>query len=354
MALTLDYTVARQLLEEAFTEATTDIPHGLRDAIERVIASRTQAYREVLIGCCLARLLNPAIDVRRPYVQQGESAYNGRTLDEQVINPFLQHHEIPASRGPFLSVFRRNATFTEEFKAGLRDRAGFDALLVFLNHLEQADSGTARLYLTHLLSGLIRLRDASNIALLRIQRLSLEQYQTLITGLLRVPSGGRVPVLLAVAMFQTLKEAFGLDWHIEWQGINVSDRASDVAGDITIRSGDSTFLAIEITERPIDRSRVEATFRAKILVHQLQDYMFLHGDAAPADDAQQLAARYFAQGHDIIFIHVRDWLHHGLATVGSRARQTFSAHLLDLLGARDVPASLKLQWNEQLRRLIST
>ena len=60
-----------------------------------------------------------------------------------------------------------------------------------------------------------------------------------------MPSGGRFPVLLTVAMFQTIREAFGLDWEIDWQGIDVADRASEVGGDITIRSGGAATLAVE-------------------------------------------------------------------------------------------------------------
>ncbi len=348
------------MLAAVFLEAEADfaagspvaVPDVLSAATARLIASNTQAYREVLIGCALARLLDDHIDIRHPYVNQGENAYNGRTLDEQVVNPFLHEHEVPSSKGPFLSVFRRSVNFAPETREGLRDKLGFDALLAFVEHLRTADNATARAYLRFLLHGLVKLRDAANITLLHVQRLSVEQYEILIGGLLQVPSGGRFPVLLAVAMFQTLNQCFSLNWAIQWQGINVADRASDVGGDITIKAGEEIILAVEVTERPIDRARVQSTFSTKVLRHGISDYLFFFATALPTPDARALARQYLGQGHDISFLPVKDWLVSTLGTVGPRCRADFTVKFLALLGSADVPVTLKLAWNEHIRRLI--
>ena len=348
MARIIDYAAARAVLDTVF--ATADglfgtgplppVPDSITQAIDPLMNSATQAYREVLVGCCLARIVDPLVDVRLPYVNQGENAYNGRTLDETVVNPFLQSAEIPASRGPFLSVFRRSVAFVPETRAGLRDKLAFDAMLAFIDTLASADPDLARAALTHLLTGLLHLRDASNVALVHVQRLSQDQFESLLTDLLKVQSGGRMPVILAIAMFQTIKQAFGLDWQIEWQGINVADRASDTGGDITIQSDGATVLSVEVTERLIDRARVEATFNTKILTHHLTDYLFLYGDTPPEPVARELAKRYFGQGHEMNFLSVRAWLLHSLVTIGSRFRPDF------------IPTSLKRAWNDKVRAVL--
>jgi hypothetical protein len=360
MPRAVDYYAARSRLDSVFAAAEADfasgqistVPVDIARATEQLMRSATQAYREVLVGCCLARILDPQIDIHLPYASQGENAYNGRTLDETVVNPFLQSHEVPASRGPFLSVFRRSVSFGPDTRAGVRDKIGFDALLGFIDALSLADSTTAEVYLRHLLVAFVRLRDASDIALLHVQRLSLEQYETLLAQLLQAPSGGRFPVLLTVAMFQTIREAFKLDWEIDWQGINVADRASEVAGDITISSEGSAILTVEVTDRPIDRARVEATFSNKVLRRNLTDYIFFHGEAVPATEARVLVRRYFGQGHDINFVPVRQWLLDALVTVGARHRPAFTMHFVDLLRDKDVPASMKLAWNDNVRSLL--
>jgi hypothetical protein len=360
MAHPIDYDAAKALLRNEFAAVEADFAAGLVSpvseeivqATERLMGSKTQAYREVLLGCCLARILDPLIDIRLPYVSHGELAYNGRTLDEIVVNPFLQSNEIPASRGPFLSVFRRSVTFKPDASTGKRDKAGYDAMLVFIEAVAAADADVTRTCLHYLLTGFLQLRSASNINLVHVQKLSLDQYEWLLTELLKIPSGGRFPLMLAIAMFQTIQRAFDLDWQIDWQGINVADRASDAGGDITVRSGDTTILSVEVTERPIDRARVEATFNTKVLTHHLTDYLFLHGDALPAPDARALARRYFAQGHEIDFRPVKDWLLNSLVTIGSRFRPEFTVNVLALLRAKDVPANVKRAWNEKVRAVL--
>src|SRR5271157_1327940 len=98
--------------------------------------STTQAYREVLLGCSIARIQDRRINVRLPYINLGEGAFNGRTLDERVVNPFLQANRIPSSRGPYLGVFRRSVRFDQSTRTGVRDKDGYDSFLALIAYLE--------------------------------------------------------------------------------------------------------------------------------------------------------------------------------------------------------------------------
>jgi hypothetical protein len=126
----IDYEKAASLLMEIFAEAeaafqrdeTTTVGIDIKDAADRLFTSSTQAYREVLLGCGLARLLDRSINIRHPYMSQGADAFNGRTLDERVVNPFLQDRMVPCSKGPYLSSFRRSVNFTPATAVGLRDK----------------------------------------------------------------------------------------------------------------------------------------------------------------------------------------------------------------------------------------
>lgn len=360
MGRPIDYDAARNILKEEFEaaeeefkqNAVTVSPAVIVESTQRLFASNTQAFREALIGCCLAKIIDQEIDIRQPYMNQGKDAFNGRTLDEKVVNPFLHDRMIPSSKGPYLSALRRNVSFQQETAKGLRDREAFGALLAFIGKLENTNGDKARVYLRHLLREFVRLREASHIKLAHIARLSLEQYRTLISGMLGVASGGLLPVLLSVAMFETIKGCFDLDWEIEWQGINAADQASGVGGDITITDDGETVLVIEVTERPIDRSRVVATFNTKIATHGINDYLFFFGKVPPGEEAKEAARQYFAQGHDISFLSVEEWLVHSLGTVGPKCRKMFTEKFLGLLGTQDVPAALKMAWNDEVRSLL--
>lgn len=361
MGRQLDRDLAREVLEQeyelaeqSFRDGTTiEVPERIAKSTERMFLSKTQAYRETLVGCALARILDPEIDIRSPYAGHGENAFSARDLDEQVVNPFLRDRAIPSSRGPYLAVFRRSPRFVSATAQGLRDKAGYAAFLDLITQLESTDEKTARLYLRYVLFAFVALRDAADIPLAKVQRLSVEQYEALIDGLLSVPSGGRMPVLLAVATFKTLNECFELDWTIEWQGINVADRASGVGGDISVSRDDDLLFSVEVTERPLDRARVVSTFSSKIAPGGIDDYIFFFTATQPSEEARAAARQYFAQGHDINFVQITVWIMTILRTIGTECRKTFTETFTNLLADPDVPAALKVAWNDHIQRLLA-
>jgi hypothetical protein len=169
---------------------------------------------------------------------------------------------------------------------------------------------------------------------------------------LATPSGGRFPVLLILAAFQAIRDFFAVDWTVEFQGINVADAAAGASGDITLRSGERVLLAAEITERPVDRSRVVATFSTKIAPNAIEDYLFFVRFADLDEAARTQTRQYFAQGHEVNFLEIKDWILMSLATMGTRGRTEFNQHLMELLDAPDIPQSLKMAWNAQVNRLV--
>ena len=348
----IDYEVAKATLESRFSLIESNFISG-QDAQEisgaqstdfdAIFHSATQAYREVLIGCLLARLQDKTINIRQPYVNLGEHAFNGWTLDERVINPFLHEKRNPSSRGPYLSVFRRSVTL--EPRGGLRDVTGYDALLRLISIAEStADDSVIHSLLDAVLFRFIRLREESEVPLNRLQRFSLEQYRSLIDCLLQTPSGGRYPLFIVVAVFRALNLRFALSWDVSYQGINVADKASGVAGDVTVSIGSDTVISAEITERRVDRSRVVSTFNAKIGPAAAKDYLFFIMEQ-PDKEAKEQAHRYFAQGHAISFVEIPIWTGMILATLGQEGRELFNKELLNLLESPDVPKTMKVGWN---------
>lgn len=360
MAIDIDYEVARAQLEELFHEAeNTSIHHSPPDVDEaiiqvadRVFSSGSRSYREALLGCGLAKWMNPSINIRHPYASQSDDAFNGRTLDERVINPFFREKSIPCSTGPYLNVFRRSVSYEPETARGLRDKSGFDAMLKFIDALENADRDTCRRLVVYLLYRFIVLRDESEIRLDQINRLSVPQYDALVDCLLQVRSGGLIPVLLTVAVLKTLNQCFGLSWDIAWQGINVADRARGAGGDITVRKEEKVIFVLEVTEREISRERVTTTFITKIAPAGISDYLFIYSDLVPGDEAKKQAYSYFAQGHEINFLSLRDWLIHTLATVGADCRQYWIREMLDLLTDQTVSANIKISWNNCVQHVV--
>lgn len=356
----IDYEAALKLLDDAFERAEASllnrpvdiISANLREAFDLIFASSTQAYREGLVGCVIARIQDKNINIRLPYIKQGPTAYNGRTLDERVVNPFLHSHRVPCSRAPFLSTFRRGIQFDEGTTRGVRDVEGYRAFLSLVGHLERTQDNESLLeFLHYLMLRFARLREDADIPLSRLQRISLDQFDTLISSLLGIPSGGRIPVMLVVAILRAVQERFGLEWVIEYQGINVADAQTGMGGDITVSSGGRVVFAAEITERPLERSRVVSTFNMKIAPNGIEDYLFFIRLETLSADARQQAKQYFAQGHELNFLEIRQWILMTLATIGKEGRAIFNVKLLEIMGDASTPRSLKVAWNNSIDAL---
>ncbi|MEW5795301.1 MAG: restriction endonuclease, SacI family [Candidatus Zixiibacteriota bacterium] len=358
----VDYMRARRILDSNLRSITKEIidgvalsiPNDIQTHLQAVFTSHTQAYREVLLGCVLAKLIDGSINILLPYAEQGPNAFSGRTLDERVVNPFLHDNQIPCSRGPYLSVFRRNVRFDASTRTGLRDKTGYDALRSLLDIVASSTSKKQlNLQLRATLHMFVRIREQSAVTVTRLQRISLEQYDELFEGLLSKPSGGRFPALLALSAFTAIKEHYHLTWQIDFQGINVADAAAGVGGDITISENGRVLMSAEVTEREVDRPRIVATFTTKIAPLEIEDYLFLIKPGGVTGEAKSLARKYFSQGHEVNFLEIRHWLIMSLATLGSRGRKCFSRTLVGFIEAPDFPSTLKVAWNEQISRLVT-
>ncbi len=238
---------------------------------------------------------------------------------------------------------------------GIRDKEAYDRLLSCLRFTKQA-SNDAELQnlLTYVVFKFVQLREEANIPLARLHRISLVQFDQLISGLLDTPSGGRFPALLVAAGFIAIKEYLALDWIVTYQGINVADTASGAGGDITIESNDKTLMTAEVTERTVDRSRIIATFNTKIAPQELGDYLFFVKSTEVDAEALQQLRQYFAQGHEVNFVVIKDWLLMVLATIGREGRVIFNRTFMDLLDDADVPTALRVTWNDMVEQLTTT
>jgi hypothetical protein len=356
----VDIDTARALLSEAFDLAESDhregapvnIESSIVEATERLFLSETQAYRDALPSCVIARIIDPKIDIRLPATAYGENAFSGRSLAEKAVTPFLRDRSVPTSAAPFLSAIRGGAKFMKGGEPRIqRDKVGFAALTEIVEYLRLHDAGAAKNYLRYLLRRFIVLRESHNITLKRISKPNLEQLSRLIEGMLTVKSGGRVPALLATAMFQTISECHSLEWEVEFQGINVADKASGAVGDITIRKDGALVLGVEVTERPIDQARVTSTFNQKVSPSGLADYLFIT-TAKPENEALAAARRYTSVGHEMNFVPLAAWLIHNLATIGPKCRSLYQTKMIDLLGAQGVPAEIRVAWNDKMDEAI--
>jgi hypothetical protein len=343
-----------QMAEDDFREgATVSVPTAAKASTERLFASKTRAYREALVGCVIAHILVPEIDIRLPATAHGEHAFSGRSLADYVVAPFLRGRAVPISASsPYLSSLRGGARFIPGGEPRIQDdQEGFDALVAIVDYVRSLNSEQSRTYLRYLLRQFIELRESGNIPLKKIAKPNLNQLGNLIDELLTVKSGGRIPALLAVAMFQTVSECHKLGWRVDFQGINVADKASGAVGDITIQKDGAILLGVEVTERAVDQARVTLIFDQKVSPGALSDYLFIT-TTEPENSAIIAARKYTGVGHEMNFVPLAPWLKYNLATIGQSCRAIFQSKMVDLLRAPGVPAEVRVAWNSKMDKAL--
>ncbi|MGH7213572.1 MAG: restriction endonuclease, SacI family [Tepidisphaeraceae bacterium] len=359
----LDPELAKADLSQAFDRAQDLFATGheptvdktFKAACDAVFRSKTSSYREVLPGFCLARLQDTSIDLRLPYAKQGANAFNARSLDTGVVNPILHRHRLPTGKSPYLAVFRRQFKFTPDNRVQMKDQERYDELLRCIDFLQAADHDTTRQALVYVLFCFVRLREESNLPVSQLRRISVRQCRELFDFLVATKSGGRLPVLLVKAALTTLNEHFALGWEFDVQEINVSDHSSGAAGDVTVTKDGRTVLAAEITERVVDRNRVVTTFNTKISPSTVTDYVFFVTDAGSQPKESMWQAHvYFAQGHEISFVEIQNWIQQTLVTLGQEGRDRFNQTLVRLIADSKTPKLVKAAWNEAVDGLTAT
>lgn len=360
MPVSIDYEALRHSLETLYAEAEASLaeaqsplPHAVELALQKLFSSRTQAYREVLLGAAIVKLHYPNTNIRYPYVELHEMAFSGRAVDERVVNPFLRSHEIPCSKGPYLAVFRRKVAFLPETARGLKDKEGFEALLTCIEYLSNAPESAVRSFLHSLLVWFVRLREAHHVPVLDLPNIPPLRWREFFQRLIGIRSGGLVPVLMVVALFEAIRRRLDVPLEITWQGINQPDAPSGSQGDIKVSLAGQTLLVVEVTERALDADRLRQTFQSKMRLYEARDYLFILTTAPPVkDDLQTLINAYALSGYEVVLQPLIEWAEGILSLLGSTGRQAYLQVLRELISQRDVPASVKVGWNKVVESLI--
>jgi len=62
--------------------------------------------------------------------------------------------------------------------------------------------------------------------------------------------------------------------------------------------------------------------------------------------------QYFAQGHEVNFLAIKEWVVMLLASMGVRGRSIFLSCILELIEDPTMPRSIKVAWNQSIAALV--
>jgi len=303
---------------------------GIRQRAEYVSRNlRNRAGVRLLTSCLLAKIHNPAFDVRKPYTQiGGTDSFSGRTYDEQYITAFINTHNLPCNNTTaFLtSAFRcHNAPLTRDLNLVGRPPQLYTAVLQLLD-----DVHNNRVSADELLAETIRLlitfknerqqRIESLVATLKTTAdaisLSSEDIVSLIDRHMRSKGTSRLPVLIIAAAYNAAKHHLG-EQTLALQSHNAADKQTGALGDveITLIGDDRIVTSYEMkNKRVTDKDIERALQKLSLLKKRVDNYIFITTEEIDRA-AQEYARSLYVQTGGVEFVildcvgFVRHYLH---------------------------------------------
>jgi len=297
----------------------------------------------LLLACLLAKLDNPALDVRKPYTEIGTpDCFSGRMYDERFISPFAVKNRLPVNAStafltPALRNIDRPLSVSQDLVGTPRDL--YKNVIQVLDDVA-TEKIAANTVLQEALRFLIRLRD-ENEARVRsliksIKRaeggvpLSSENIAALVQQHLSCPHSSRLPTLVIAAAYKTVnigEYAETLSKH------NAADAATGALGDVEIRLSKDGKLATvyEIKTKCITTVDIDAALKKIALSdRQIDNYLFVTTETVDPLVSDYAKSFYIETGVEIAMLDCLGFLRHFLHFF-HRFRLTWLNHYQELV-----------------------
>lgn len=244
----------------------------------------------LLMSCLLAKIDDPAVDVRKPYTQiNTEDSFSGRTYDEQYITAFINENNLPCNNTTaFLTpaLRNRNETLVRGLNLVGRPPQLYAAVLELLDDVYLGRVGAEDL-LAETIRALIKLRDERQQRINSLKAalkttegalpLSSEDIVRLVAQHLSLKGTSRLPVLLVAAAYNVAEAQLG-ERVLDLQSHNAADVQTGAVGDleITLVNDDRVVTSYEMKDKRVSREDIDRALQKLLNSGQRVDnYVFI-------------------------------------------------------------------------------
>jgi DNA adenine methylase len=300
---------ASDILENALRRAKNNIKISIADDNEirkrarYIVRCSTKAGIRAMLACCLAKILDPSIDIRKPYTEIKDSdSYSGRTIDETHIGPFITKHDLPANQTTawLTPAFRTNSSVLKPgVKLGGTPAKLYETVIQLLNDVYQgrvSPEDTLILMLEEMLTlkyerenRLAEMIEEIGSAEEKIP-LSSEEIVSLIQQHLESPRSSRLPVLVVTAAYQAAKDNLGETVKALYSH-NAPDLQTGALGDveITLQGSNGVITSYEMKGKEVKKGDIDVAI-SKINSYDgiIDNYIFITTEEAD-DDVEEYA-----------------------------------------------------------------
>ncbi|MGO9246410.1 MAG: restriction endonuclease, SacI family [Verrucomicrobiia bacterium] len=305
---------------------------ALREKLAYVIGCPSnRAGARFLMACTLAKLDDPELDIRKPFIEvytgaAKRGAYSGRGYDEQYIFDLITRHHLPCSpTTAFLTPgFRtKNVVLTKDQKLRGRPAEMYEYILEVLDAIHRGklsardvllesirlliiERNNRKKRLETLLQGLRR--DASELPL------SAEDIVKLIEQHLQCKYASRLPVLIVAAAYLAAAEKLG-EQVLRLNPHNAADKQTGALGDveITLLGDDKVVTTYEMKDKLVTRGDIDIAVEKIAQGANVQNYIFITTEPVDAEVRTYAAEKYAELGGvEIAILDCLSFLRHFL------------------------------------------
>jgi hypothetical protein len=286
-----------EILTTAFKQSTAQLglsfiaDEKIRYQIEYVSNNlKNRAGVRFLMACLLAKIHQPAIDIRKPYTAIGDhDAFSGRTYDEQYITPFINRYNLPCNNTTaFLTPALRNRhlTLTQDINLLGNPPQLYQLVLELLDAI-YTNKVPANEMLLEIIRCLIIIKNERQQRLdLLIKALkatadsiplSSEEIVNLLEQHLKLKGTSRLPVLMIAAAYQAAEKNLR-ERVLSLHSHRAADMQTGALGDveITLLNDNKIITCYEIKDKRVNNEDIDHALQ-KILTMNIKvdNYIFI-------------------------------------------------------------------------------
>jgi DNA adenine methylase len=335
------------------------IDSAIVSRVELICRNRfNRAPARFLLACLLAKIDNPAVDIRKPYTEIGGlDSYSGRTYDETYIGPFVAHYDLPcnATTAFLTPAFRnRNIVFTPDINLVGRPANLYEAVLQLLADVYEGRVSADDL-LTEMMRGLLNVRQETRQrmrALLTALKssgegvpLSSEAMVTLIEQHLKSPRSSRLPVLAIAAAYKAASDYLH-EKALPLRSHQAADEQTGALGDveITLTNDEKVVTSYEMKTRRVTKADIDLALQ-KIAQsgQQLDNYIFITTEIIEPEVKEYAATMYDQYGIEVVVLDCIGFIRHFLHLFHRLRTQFLDSYQEFLLSEPDSAVSQPLK-----------
>jgi DNA adenine methylase len=322
------------VLEHLYKKASADLLKSIisydktQNYIEAICrCNSNKAPIRFLMSCLLAKIHNPAVDIRKPYteIKDGDT-YSGRFYDEKYVELFVHKYKLPCNpTTAYLTPAFRNLDriLTTDLILVGRPREVYESALSVLD-IVYTEKEKPENVLQEIIRQLLIIKSEDELRMTQLAAdlkqtsdvlpLASEEIVILLSQHLNCKHTSRLPVLIVAAAYQSVKDKIG-EVNRPLEAHTAADKQTGSIGDIEIvlMNDDRIITCYEMKDKRVITTDIDVAIQkiAK-LDNKIDNYIFITTDIIDDEVFEYAKSLYEKTGIEFAVLDCSGFIRHFL------------------------------------------